>query len=499
MLGRYLSVISLLLMCTHSDAQTVLLNPDKQEHLVRLVKNQMAAQNVPGLSLALIESGQVVYQNAFGQASSSAPGDAVAMLVETPTALGSLSKSFTAVAVMQLVEEGAVNLGDFISQHLHELGTPADQRILKISVRQLLNHTSGYSTYVGNFGQASYAAQGDALDVAAKRLAQVSLERDPGTGYEYSNANYQLLGLLLERLDQKSFEHSVQSRILDPLNLHNSYVRTPRRPDQIGAVGHRYWLHRPIAFTKPLPRTAVAQGGVYASASDVATYLLDLMSDQPLLLSSNARDQLFNLDEEGATKGYGLGWFIEPHASGQLIFHGGTNPGYEVEAGFLPGLGSGYVVLINANSGFAGGNVGAVILSIKQLLLEDTVIDRSSPWINRLLLAVFVLLAFSLFGCCIRWLKRLTLGSSDKAYRQFGAQRLGVGIILPGLLLLILAVTILWYIPKLSSIPLVGLQAFAPDIGLALLAAGMLSVLLAVMRTVALVRYGIQYKDEQRH
>lgn len=485
---RFIGLTTALLIAASAVGQTGFISADKIQRFEELVHARMISQNVPGVSLVVIDSGEVVYQRGFGWASGIGQEPRLEMQTDTPTALGSLSKSFTAVAIMQQVDAGQIGLDDAVAKYLTELRAPDDQRIANITIRQLLNHTSGFSTYAGNFGQAEYHERSDALERAAHRLAATALQGNPGASFEYSNANYQLLGLLLERLQNHPFEQIIQTQVLDLLQLHNSFVRKPRKADTIVAVGHRYWLDQPVAFNKPLPRTVVAQGGIYASAADVGSYLLDLMSKEPVLLSSSARDQLFQITHQDAGADYGLGWFVESHPSGQLIFHGGLNPGYEVEAGFIPKLGSGYVVLANAGSGYIAGNVGAIIGSVRQVLLDGDVPDTALPSVNRWAFGALSLLTLGLFLLCVRWSAYLVLGLPQILKRTLGVTGLLLRVLVPAVLLSMLAALLLWYVPMLSGIPLPGLQAFAPDIGLLLLFGGLLSLLLAMLRSFALVR-----------
>ena len=163
----------------------------------QIIDEEMPASGVPGLAYAIVD-GDTVTTGARGVREA---GTDLPVTPDTPFLTGSISKSFTALAVMQLVEAGAVGLDDPISAHLDDFagGPGAD-----VTVRQLLSHTSGYSTLQGN---SSPAAPSDA---PANR---------PGEIWEYSNTNYQILGRLIEAESGDDFATYVEEHILEPVGM----------------------------------------------------------------------------------------------------------------------------------------------------------------------------------------------------------------------------------------------------------------------------------------
>ena len=159
------------------------------------IEAELPNSAAPGIAYARFEGGEVIAEG-FGE---KAEGSGERVTPDTPFPIGSVTKSFTALAIMQMVEAGELRLDDPVSQHLSAFGGGQASRV---TLRQLLNHTSGYSTVQGNSQHSSAdASQVDVIDYA-NRLALVEPEHAPGTRWEYSNANYQILGAVIERLQE---------------------------------------------------------------------------------------------------------------------------------------------------------------------------------------------------------------------------------------------------------------------------------------------------------
>jgi len=472
----------LFLSSTTLAASSTTVQPDYAS-IGEFITHQLEAEAIPGAAVAFISDHQIVHEQGFGVAGRSG----IAMDAFTPIALGSLTKSFTAIAIMQLVEEGSVHLDTPIKTYLYEFESTTDERMAAISVRHLLQHRSGFSTYDGNVGQADYSQRQDALDRAAARLAGVQLATAPGSQFKYSNANYQLLGLILERIDALPFETVVQQRILDVLSMDASFVRSNAADNPDPADGHRFWGHVAVYFDKPTPRAIVAQGGVYASAHDVALYLLDLMSPRPRLLTEASRDQLFEVSDKSADRPYGFGWTVQQYQTYREIFHGGANPGFETLSGFVPEQGSGYVILMNAGTGFISGNVRGTLSKVREMAMaRDTelgALPASNKWIALALSGVLA----GLLYLALRWIRQLA-SSADGWVRDPRVPYHWAWVSLVVALLGGLAFSLLIVVPKSFGIPLRGLIAFVPDIGWLLLAVGVSAAFCCVVRIVVFLR-----------
>ena len=161
--------------------------------------------------VAVIRNGEVLHTAAFGMEN---PFESKVASVHTRFRLASVSKMLTAVAVLQLVQDGSIALDQPFAPQLGANGPFTDPRVASITVRQLLSHTSGFAASRSIFFGHGVNTWHEAATVA---LGQV-LKFDPGTAFQYSNANYCLLGELIERVTGDSFESVIRERVLEPID-----------------------------------------------------------------------------------------------------------------------------------------------------------------------------------------------------------------------------------------------------------------------------------------
>ena len=168
----------------------------------------MAAQRIPGLALGIVKDDRIAYLRGFGKADDSGR----AVTPQTPFIIGSLSKSFTALAIMQLVEAGKVELDAPVQRYLPWFRVADEEASARITVRHLLNHTSGLSTKTGRSYQGNGDTSDAALEKAVRKLSSAELTAPVGETYQYSTINYSVLGLIVQTVAGRSYESYVQTR-----------------------------------------------------------------------------------------------------------------------------------------------------------------------------------------------------------------------------------------------------------------------------------------------
>ena len=156
----------------------------------------MSAQRIPGLSLGIVREGRTVHQQGFGEADESGRD----VTPQTPFIIGSLSKSFTAVAIMQLVEAGQVDLDAPVREYLSWFKVSDAAASEEITVRQLLNHTSGISAKTGKAAQGNGDLSNEALESAVRSSTTAELSEPVGSTFQYSTINYAVLGLIVQEV-----------------------------------------------------------------------------------------------------------------------------------------------------------------------------------------------------------------------------------------------------------------------------------------------------------
>lgn len=232
------------------------------------VQRQMARSSIPGLAYAVVSDGQVVHRQAFGVAGP----DGRPMTTGTPMYIASVGKTFTALAVRQLVSAGKLQLDAPVVRYLPWFQL-ADARAAKtMTVRHLLEHTSGLSTFAGNDVRL-YRAGPTSTDLV-RSLAHIGFNRPVGAGHEYSNLNYLILGLVIESVSGQSYEAYVQQHIFAPLDMRHSFVT--EQPAEIPgmAAGYRFLFGIPVAVKVPHPQGQMAAGMHISTVDDMAHYLI---------------------------------------------------------------------------------------------------------------------------------------------------------------------------------------------------------------------------------
>lgn len=332
-----------------SQAQRAPLDADRIAEIDALVETRMQALKVPGIALALIENGDVVHVRGFG-----VEGDnGVPVTPETKFQIGSISKPLLTLALLGLIEEGVLTLDDTIVSHIPTFQTKIAAQSDKLIVRHLAAHRSGLTTYFGNRNQGAAPAEDNSRAKLIDELRRTKLHAEPGASYQYSNANFQLLGVLMEQLTDQPLPEIFNQHVVQRYGLENTRLG-PLDPETGTAVGHRYWFGAPREYRWTGAQVTWPQGGVETTVTDLGAVLTALIADfnratpNPLLA-----EMIMPVEADAeADMYYGLGWVVQPKPDPMLVYHNGRNPGYEALAGFSPDGRFGFVVLANASTSF---------------------------------------------------------------------------------------------------------------------------------------------------
>ena len=336
-----------------------------EAYLNQLVKSG----DPPGLSLVVVKDGQIVYKNAFGYADK--PHNITATS-DTVYHWWSMTKIPTAIAIMQLQEQGKVDLDEPVEKYLpwFDVIYPSAQSPI-ITIRNLLQHTSGLpDTIPAMVGWVHYDDETpNQTEIVKKQLPKFSkLKFTPGSKAVYSNLNYLVLGAIIESVSGQTYEAYIIQNILQPLGMsHTDFVFTPEMANQEAAgtlpVAHLYavllptildprdlirerqgkflWLNR--VYIDATPST-----GLIGSAPDVARLMMAYLNDGSLngklILSSKSVSLLTNTTP---IDGHGLGWFINESNNLRYIEHAGGGPGFATIMRLYPEEKLGVAILAN--------------------------------------------------------------------------------------------------------------------------------------------------------
>lgn len=318
------------------------------------IERQMRRLNLPGAALAIVEGDRIVHTRGFGRAW---PGGGPPT-PQTPFFIGSLTKSFTALAVMQLVEAGQIELDAPARRYLPWFRVADRAASERITVRHLLHQTSGLPTGPGWEQLAADDDWSEAGERHARLLASVKLNHPPGAAFQYSNLNYNLLGLIIEQVSGQPYPERIAECLFAPLRMRHSHTARAAAQRDGMAAGNRSWFGAPIpAQGLPEPLGSLPAGQLLSSVEDMGHYLIAHLNGgryegaQVLSADGIAQMQRGAVDAGmfGLKQAYGMGWYDETHDGARLAWHSGMVPESYAYMALLPDLNRGIVLLINVN------------------------------------------------------------------------------------------------------------------------------------------------------
>ena len=289
-----------------------------------IMKSEIAKQRIPGAAVAVLRGGKMVKAAAYGLADVEAGQPA---RVDTIFGIQSLTKQFTAAAVLILVDEGKLHLDDFITQHLK--GCPPTWQ--KITVRHLLGQTSGLRDFIN---EPTLDLQSDVTDEQLMTsLATQPLKFEPGSAWDYSNSNYLLLGIVIGEASGRWYGDFLAERIFQPLGMsHTSVLRTRETiPGRAQGYTRENNVVRRSRAVVAIPVISYAGGGVQSTVTDLAKWDAALYTEQ--ILKRGALAQLWTPVRlnNGSTHGYGFGWDIGEIAQHRRLSHSGKWLGFAAQ------------------------------------------------------------------------------------------------------------------------------------------------------------------------
>ena len=285
----------------------------------RIVRQQMAENKIPGVSLAVLRHGKIVLLKSYGLANveHQAP-----VKPETIFQSGSMGKQFTAAAVMILAQENKLSLDDKISKYFPD--APASWK--DITINHLLTHTSGLGDYPSEIDLRRDYTE----DEYFASFKKAPLDFVPGSSWNYSNIGYATLGFLIRKVTGKYYGDFLQERIFKPLGMTTARVISEADIVPNRAAGYRLVRGELKNQEWVSPATnSTADGSLYFSILDLAKWEAALYADSPLTQSSREKIWTPVKLNDGTTKDYGFGWHLANVHGHRLVFHGGAWQGFK--------------------------------------------------------------------------------------------------------------------------------------------------------------------------
>jgi CubicO group peptidase (beta-lactamase class C family) len=329
------------------------LPPDLSARVAAAVNDVIRTTQVPSASVGIVRGGHIVYLRAFGHARLSPP---VAARPDMHYAIGSISKQFTVAAVMLLQQEGKLSIDQPVSTWLPEL-----TRSSEVTLRNLMSHTSGYEDYAPQDYTIPDWTHATSAQKIVHDWATRPLDFDPGTQYQYSNTNYNIVGLVVEKVSGQPFWQFLESRVLRPLGLRNT-IDLDTQHDLVEPTG--YFRHalgplRPALIEAP--GWYFADGEMAMPAGDLLTWDISVMNQTLLSPASYAEMEAPTKLKNGKVSNYGLGFSIGAMSGHRLVSHSGEVGGFVAANYVFPDDRIAVAVLTNQEASPAAGEIARAI------------------------------------------------------------------------------------------------------------------------------------------
>lgn len=361
-----LATLILACSCARANAQTLL--PDEMQHKIdKVATDALAKTGVPSASVAVVKDGQIAYLHAYGNARLD---PATPAKPEMRYSIGSISKQFTAAAILLLQEQGKLSLDDKVAKFI-----PSLTRANEVTIRQLLSHTSGYQDY----WPQDYLMPMMLQPVTAQKIldtwARKPLDFEPGTRWQYSNTNYIIAGLIVEKASGEPLLRFLQEKVFTPLNMKWVADTDKAKLGDTDPTGYqRYALAPPHPAPKEGSGWLFAAGELAMPAEDLAKWDISIINQKLMRPASYQEFETEVLLKNGLGTGYGLGVAVSSEFGHRSLSHGGEVMGFTSENVVFPDERLAVVVLTNQD---AAGASGAIAGGIAPLLLASD--DPSTP------------------------------------------------------------------------------------------------------------------------
>lgn len=430
----------------------------------RYVAAEVKRLNIPGLALTIVEGDRAIHTSCFGKADSTGRD----VTPQTPFYIASLSKSFTAVAVMQLVESGKINLDDRVKDHLPWFELADKDAAASITVRQLLNQTSGISEFEGNW----YWNDLRSLEDVIRGMGGVPLAHPVGEEFEYSNINYSIAGLIVEKASGEKLGDYIRRHIFEPLGMRHSYTsREPALADGV-AEGNYYVLGHAFTRTRSQPPVYLPSSFIISSIEDMSHYLVANMNEGTHNGTSIVSPAGLKTLHTGVGRvrklplHYGMGWAAGSFEDEPMIRHNGELGNYHSTAFMLPSSRLGLVVLANASGFEQLSQVDEIGSNVLRLLKGKSPTPVSLPFGMRALYWTILLLPWLLAGGAVYGLMRWYGGLSLAGWQAWAVVPVYLAV----------AWFSLFKLPGLIPFPLSSMRMWYPELAYALVANGILGI-----------------------
>lgn len=434
------------------------------------IEKEMKQCRIPGFALGIVKNNEVIYLKGYGNADSSGRE----VTPQTPFLIASLSKSLTAMGIMQLVDEKKLDLDKTVQTYIPWFCVSDRQASSEITVRQLLNHTSGIGTDA-EFEVATLRGDDTTIEQIVRKFNKIKLTKKVGEAFQYNSANYIILGEIIESVSGLSYEEYMKQKVFQPLGMKHSYVSQAEAKKDGMAVGYRTVFGFPVPAELPYRKDFLPAYSIISCSEDMSKYLIALLNNgsynNTQILSKQGVTELMTPSSKTSEwQSYGLGWYV---TSGS-VYHGGEVANYQSKAKMIPEDSLGVILMYNTSSTtlttlFKSGyrdRIESGIISILYGYEPDEVQPGAGLFdLNRypmsvtysiyIILCILIVLLLVLSAARLKSFKKRLMTGKKSILR----------LIFMGLIHFILPLYILYTVPKISHASWRFVLYYVPDIG----------------------------------
>lgn len=363
----------LLISCQNEPERVV--NPDTLK-IDALVKAEKQAFNVPGIAVGMIKDEQPVYANAYGVKSLDSKE---AMTTQSIFHMASVSKPFVATAVVQLVENGKIDLEEKLTYYLPYF-VMADERYKDITIKQMLNHTSGIPD-VEDYEWDNPQFDDGAAERFSRSQESVQLEFAPGSEYNYSNTAFDILCDVISKVSGMTFETYVKEHIFEPVGMKNSTFFKPDVPENLATKPHVLddSLQWKVSEVYPYNRRHAGSSTLHSNVDDMLLWAEVNMNKGIINGTRIYNESSFELlttsqAEVSETSSVGLSWFLNHSKDEQVIYHQGGDTGYRTFFAFIPEKKAAITLMVNSD--YFWSNYGSYVI-LNNLIYNDSIVPKA--------------------------------------------------------------------------------------------------------------------------
>ncbi|WP_214483974.1 serine hydrolase domain-containing protein [Bacillus sp. SM2101] len=455
---------------------------DLKNTIEKYVESYLEEQRIPGASIAIVKDKELFFSQGWGVTGESEEE----VTTQTPFTVGSISKSLTGLAVMKLIEEGTVQLDDPIQMYLPWFSLKDKEAASKITIVQLLTQTSGISTYSGLLLSDQGSQDFNTIKNNVESLSDTKLTATPGEKHQYSNANYLILGALIEEVTNQTYSEYMEEQVFSPLGMNNAAADNDTAYERGYLAGYQSWFGIPRKSSVTYDNGGAPYGYITASADDMVQiiHFLSQQDGNSLLNEKYMNLYLTPHVQTGDNRFYGLGVRISnPYSEDKIVWHSGSTPDSHSEVFYLPDSKWGGVILTNKNHALEE----VALVNLKQGMInilhgDDPVeISKFTPILQLIILGIVVLLI-------MLFVYRLITVKSVKVRRR---KRWSI----IGMLLLVLAFAIKPVFSYSVGSPWHSIKVFGPDVAFL---TNLMMILLA-LNGILSIYISLKYKRSKEH